>query len=437
MSWEHAKTQALPHAILHIDGDAFFASCEQAMHAAYRGKPVVTGKERGIVSAASYEAKALGIKRGVRLQDVPKICPEAIILPSDYESYGLFSKRMFAIMRRFSSVVEEYGIDEGFVDLTGLRRSSGMSYPKLAKTIKETIEKELGITVSAGLASTKSLAKIASKMNKPSGLTYLSNRKLETAFKKVSVENIWGVGPNTAGYMRQLGITTIEQFRSKPWEYIKKNFTKPHQEIWHELNGFAVYGVIAEEKSRYASVSKTRTFTPATSNKAFVFGQLLKNIENACIKARRHGLVGRKITIFLKHQNYATEAVDMCLTRASAFPNDIIPVIKPLYEQLYNPKVKYRATGVVLGDLQEHTNIQQSLFESPVALSKMERIYAAVDQLAAEFGKHTVHLAGSTEAHRRQHMGVRNETVARKKQKLKGETLRKRLGIPMLLGTVR
>ncbi len=134
---------AWPRAIIHIDGDAFFASCEQAVHPEYRGKPVITGKERGIVAAASYEAKALGISRGTALWDVKKICPEAIILPSDYETYSLFSERMFAIIRRFTSSVEEYGIDEGFADITGLEAPFGASVEEIARTIKETIEREL------------------------------------------------------------------------------------------------------------------------------------------------------------------------------------------------------------------------------------------------------------------------------------------------------
>ena len=108
-----------PQAIMHIDADAFFASCEQAIHPELRGRPVITGKERGIVAAASYEAKARGVSRGVRLSDVKKLCPDAVILPSDYETYSLFSVRMFEILRRFSPDVEEYSIDEAFVDLTG------------------------------------------------------------------------------------------------------------------------------------------------------------------------------------------------------------------------------------------------------------------------------------------------------------------------------
>src|SRR5512140_1486104 len=119
---------SFPRALVHIDCDAFFASCEQALHPEYRGKPVVTGKERGIVAAASYEAKAKGVARGVPLWEVKKLCPDAIIVPSDYETYSLFSKRMFEIMRRFTDLVEEYSIDEAFVDVTGLRRPLRASY---------------------------------------------------------------------------------------------------------------------------------------------------------------------------------------------------------------------------------------------------------------------------------------------------------------------
>src|SRR4030043_1017305 len=121
-----------PRAILHLDADAFFASCEQAIHPELKGKPVVTGRERGMVAAASYEAKAKGVKTGMIFSEVKKVCPEAIILPSDYETYSLFSVRMFEILRRFSPDVEEYSIDEAFADLTGMRRSLHSSYEKIA-----------------------------------------------------------------------------------------------------------------------------------------------------------------------------------------------------------------------------------------------------------------------------------------------------------------
>src|SRR5512137_2234027 len=167
-----------PRAIIHLDADAFFASCEQAIHPELKGRPVVTGKERGIVAAASYEAKARGVQRGVRLSDVKKICPDAVILPSDYETYSLFSVRMFEILRRFSPDVEEYSIDEAFVDLTGLRRSFHGSYEHIAESARQAIHRELGITVSAGVSLSKVLAKIGSKHRKPDGLTMIPGRDI-------------------------------------------------------------------------------------------------------------------------------------------------------------------------------------------------------------------------------------------------------------------
>jgi nucleotidyltransferase/DNA polymerase involved in DNA repair len=122
-----------PRAILHIDGDAFFASCEQSRRPKLQGRPVVTGKERGIAASMSYEAKARGVTRGMRLAEIRKRCPEAVILPSDYETYSLLSKRFFAIVRRYTPEVEAYSIDECFCDLTGLRRPLRMSYLQIAE----------------------------------------------------------------------------------------------------------------------------------------------------------------------------------------------------------------------------------------------------------------------------------------------------------------
>src|SRR3954470_22757085 len=148
MAW--GEPRSYPRAILHVDGDAFFASCEVAKDPSLRGKPVITGKERGIVSACTYEAKALGIKRGMILSEVRKICPEAIILPSDYETYSLFSERMYKIVRRYTPELEEYSIDECFADLTGMRRVNKMPYPSMAEHIQEDLVRELGMTFSIG-----------------------------------------------------------------------------------------------------------------------------------------------------------------------------------------------------------------------------------------------------------------------------------------------
>ncbi|MFA5954030.1 MAG: DNA polymerase IV [Patescibacteria group bacterium] len=430
--------QEWPRAIIHIDGDAFFASCEQAVHPEYRGKPVITGKERGIVSAASYEAKARGITRGVPLWEIKKRCPEAIIVPSDYETYSLFSKRMFAIMRRFTSAVEEYGIDEGFADLTGLARPLGMGYVEIARMMQKTIVQELGISVSVGLSVTKVLAKLGSKHKKPGGLTAIPANDTKQYLRETPIEQVWGIGPKTTAYCTQLGIRTALQFANQTSETVAQRFTKPHVELWQELNGVSVLALTPEEKTVYQSISKTKTFTPTSSDPFFLHAQLLKNIENACIKARRHRLVASRLVVYLKHRDFATRAVEGVLSRASAYPQDLLRVADELFREIYEPHTMYRATGVVLTHLTADNRVQTSLFEPPLRLEKLERVYAAVDLLAERFGKHTVRLLGSNPAHQvPQHVLDRGDLPLRKRTRLKGESVRKHLAIPVLAHTLR
>ena len=142
--------QHLPRAIVHIDGDAFFAACEQSRNPVLKGKPVVTGKERGIAASMSYEAKACGVTRGMRISEIKRRCPQVVLLPSDYETYSLLSKRLFAIVRRYTPDVEEYSIDECFADLTGLQRALKGSYSQIAARIKQALDVELGVYLFRG-----------------------------------------------------------------------------------------------------------------------------------------------------------------------------------------------------------------------------------------------------------------------------------------------
>lgn len=186
-----------PSAIVHIDADAFFTSVEQVIHPFLKGKVVVTGKERNIISCANYEAKALGIRRGLSLFEAKKICPQLIILPSDYETYSIFSRRMFSIMRRYTPRVEEYSIDEGFADISGLRRVFRMSYEQIVRKMQEEIESELDITVSGGLSLSKSLAKLCSRFRKPDGFTAVCGRHIHILLRRTPLDKVWGIGPNT------------------------------------------------------------------------------------------------------------------------------------------------------------------------------------------------------------------------------------------------
>jgi DNA polymerase-4/DNA polymerase V len=433
MTDQFISLSSWPQAIMHIDADAFFASCEQAIHPELKGRPVICGKERGIVAAASYEAKARGVTRGVRLSDVKKICPDAVILPSDYETYSLFSVRMFEILRRFSPDVEEYSIDEAFVDLTGLRRSYHGSYEVIAGKMRAAIETELGITVSAGVSLSKVLAKIGSKHNKPNGLTMIPGRDIHLYLEKLPVEKLWGIGANTAAFLRKHGIVTALQFARKDEDFVKKYLSKPYQEIWHELNGRSVYPVTTETKNSYQSISKARTFTPPSMDEGFVFAQLSKNLENACIKARRYRLAAARIVVFLKKQDFTSTGVEIKLTRPTAYPVELFGPLRQGFGQVFQSRAFYRQTGVVLSGLVAESGVQYGLFDDTTKIEKMAKVYSVVDEISAKYGKHTIqHAASLPTSLQVQHEGERGDVAVRKTDLFKGETRRQRLGVPLL-----
>lgn len=424
---------SFPQAILHVDGDCFFASCEVARRPELKGKPVVTGLERGIVSSLTYEAKARGVKRAMSLRDVKRICPDVVFLPSDYETYSLYSLRMFGIVKRFTPEVEQYSIDECFADLTGLQRPLNMSYEKMAEKIKAALDEELGFTFSVGLAPTKVLAKLASKWKKPSGLTIISGRDIHTYLSQLEVDKIWGIGPQTTAYLNKLGIRTALQFAEKNIDWIKTNLTKPHLEIWQELNGQMVYKVDPNAKTGYQSISKTKTFTPPSSDRNYVFSQLSKNTENSCIKLRRYRLAAKKVFFFLKTQDFRYQGYEFKLIRPTDNPIEIIRMIDKYFSSVFSPDKLFRASGIILMDLVENISRQADLFNEVVTAEKISRIFGSVDGMARRYGKHSLFLGSSLCAmNRAQHAGDRQIPAERKNELFKGETARKRLAIPYL-----
>ena len=431
MSDQLFNLHSWPRAIVHIDGDAFFTSCEEAIHPELKGKAIITGGERGIVACASYPAKKLGIKRGVPLHEARKICPELIVLPSDYETYSLFSQRMFDIMRRFTPDVEEYSIDEAFSDITGMRRVLRSSYEEIVVKMKKEIERELGITVSVGLSITKVLAKVASKHQKPAGITIIKGRDIAEYLCNLPVEKLWGIGNATTNYLAKMHIHYALEFARLPEKTVRNKFTKPGVEIWRELRGESVYPVTPGEKSSYASISKTKTFAPPTSNAEYLFAHLMRNMESACIKARRYSLAPSKIVVFLKNNAFNTVGSEAKLSRPCAFPLEFSGIIHNLFDSCYCPKDMYRATGVVLLDLEPDNTVQYSLFDNALQAEKIRNLYNVADELGQKFGKHTLHL-GSSHQIDKLGKGRRGTPTVREQTQLKGETHRRHLGLPLL-----
>lgn len=418
-----------------MDGDAFFASCEQSIHPELAGKPVITGQERNIVASMSYEAKALGIKRGTPLWEARRICPKVIILPSDYETYSLISKKMFAILRRFTPVVEESSIDEGYAEIQGLRRVYRMSYPLIAQRMQETVQKELGISVSVGLSLNKTLSKLAAKFKKPHGFTAVRGSEIHLFLAQIPVGDICGIGPNSKALLNKRGIVTALDYAHRPRPEIKNLLGKTGVELWDELHGDFVYSLNTEEKKSYCTVMKTKTFTPPSSDYNYVKAQLFRNVESAFIKIRRYHLRARGFFVFLKRQDFKGFGCESFFSRGVVNPLEAFPWIEEALKQIYVKDVLYRSTGIALLKLEEDGGVQFELFEDPLKMIKMRRIAESIDEINREYGKHTVFSGAALylQRDRGKPPGAegRHALAARKTDLLPGETFRRRLHMPL------
>lgn len=423
--------QSYPRAIMHFDGDAFFAAVEQSIHPHLKGQPVVTGKERGIIACASYEAKALGISRGLSLHEAIRLCPKLKVLPSDYETYSLYSKRMFDIARRYTPMVEEYSIDEGFADLTGLRRVHHTSYEEIALRFQKDIQAELDITVSVGLSLTKSLAKLGSKFRKPAGFTAIPGPDIENFLKLIPLDKVWGFGPNTVALLTKYGLKTACDYAVRPEGWSEKLMGKIGRELWGELRGTSLYPVVTEEKSSYCSISKCKTFTAPSSNPEFVWAKLVRNVESAFIKMRRYKLRVRQVGVMLRRQDYRQAGLEIRLSRPVSVTRDVIPMVREMFEQLIERETAYRTTMVVLGKLEPDGEQQYELFEDPARVEKRRALGEAVDHVNERYGKHTLSLGPSLFLSQNRQT-ARDAQPQRKSALLGGETRRQRLRIPRL-----
>jgi len=383
--------------ILHIDGDAFFASCEVAINPALRGKPVIIGRERGIATAFTYEAKARGVSRGMLMHQIRQLCPDAVILPGNFRLYGILSHRMFAIVRRYSDKVEEYSIDECFADFAGIDKALGRPFPEILKSLQDDLYRELGVTFSLGLADTKVLAKIASKWKKPRGITIILPEEREEFLKKFPIEKVWGIGRRTSPILLGRGMKTAYDFASQTEEYMKKNFAEPQTELWHELRGKRLFRVHAEGRDAQKSIQKTRSFPPGTTDSGFLFAELSRNIERACHRARRHRLAAREISIFLKTKDFRYHTADAKLPYSTTLPLEILSAAKNLFRKIYQPGTTYRASGITLRNLIPSDVLQLDFFGSAERGEKNKGLFRSIDRLEAKFGRRTVHLASSME----------------------------------------
>ncbi|MCR4326337.1 MAG: DNA polymerase IV [Candidatus Roizmanbacteria bacterium] len=354
-----------PQAIIHVDGNAFFASVMQAAYPHYANKPLVVGKERGIATAISYEARAYGITRGMQMHEIRLLCPHCILVEGDYELFSLFSQRMFTILRTYSPTVEEYSVDEGFADITGLRRPFHASYEEIGKKIQNDIQHSLGIPISIGISITKSLAKLASESKKPRGCTVVPGKHIESFLASVPIAHVWGIGPSTAALLTKLGIHTARDFILMPSAELFPYLSKPFKDLWHELRGTVMHAIDTNTKNTYQSISRTRTFAHPTKDRNYLWAQLRENIEACFAKARRFGYSVADVHLFLKTQQFRYIATSLRFSTPQRYPLTQLDQFEKTFLAMYQQKTLYRATGCTVGKLSQGELVQSSLFETP------------------------------------------------------------------------
>jgi DNA polymerase-4/DNA polymerase V len=416
--------------LLHMDADGFFAAVEQALNPSLRGRPVVTGAERGIIAAASYEAKACGVKRGIQLHEARRLCPGLVVRPSDYESYSHYSRRLYALLRRFTPLVEEYSIDEAFADLSGCGRLLGRPLAEIAATLRRAAAEELGLTVSIGISLTKTLAKLGSKFRKPNGQTIVRREHLPQLLRRTPIDKVWGLGPASARKLHARGIQTAHDFILMEAAEVHRLLHKPGYETWRELRGQRVFPLALEPKRRYDSMMKGHTFSPSSDDPRLVYAEARRNLAAAMAKLRRHAHLAREVGICLRCHDYSGLAASAPLAAPTSHDGEVAPLLRGLFATLFEPRQRYRSTLVWLGGLVPEMHLQDSLFDDVPRRAAYARLDQAVDRLNQRYGQSAV--APATLLNRRlKPWHARDAAPARYGDPLQGETLR-HLAIPRL-----
>jgi DNA polymerase-4 len=295
--------------IIHADLDAFFASVEQLDKPELRGRPVVVGgppQSRGVVAAASYEARAFGIRSAMPMVTALRLCPEAVRVPPRFERYAEISRRVMDIFRGFTPLVEPMSLDEAFLDVTAAveQDPDGHSIEAIARAIKERVRQEVGLTVSVGAASSRSAAKIASDMDKPDGLVLVPSGGERRFQAPLPVRSLWGVGPKTAQRLAEESITTIGELAERSEEWARGLFGARGVDLLRLARGIDDSPVVVEHETK--SVSSETTFARDIGDPEALEASLRELARETAERLQRLGLRGRTVRVKLRLADFTT-----------------------------------------------------------------------------------------------------------------------------------
>jgi len=392
---KHDDWTALPAktTILHVDMDAFFVSVELLERPELRGKPVVVGgrpDQRGVVSAASYEARKFGIQSAMPLRTAGKLCPHAIFLDGHHRKYGEWSDRVATILAKFSPVVEMVSIDEAYLDLAGTERLHGPPFAAAHKLLR-MITATTGLPCSAGLATTRLVAKVASEQAKPRGLLWVAAGQEPRFLAQLPVRKIPGIGKVTERALRALGIEYVHQLADYPQVGLEKIFGQWGTALYRKARGGDSYEFVLDAEPK--SISQNHTFGEDTGEVTAIESMLSHLSQKACKRLREAGLSSRTLTITIRYTGFDTYTRSKTLKDPLQFDADAFAVFLSLFREHRNPRRKVRLIGVALSGL-THGNEQLDLLD-PERRAKLDKLTRAADALRDRFGFDKLQFGGS------------------------------------------
>lgn len=333
-----------PRSILHVDMDAFFASVEIHDRPELKGKPVVVGgrvEHRGVVAAASYEARTFGVHSAMPMATALRLCPQAVVLPARGDRYGEISGRIMDILKSFTPLVEQISVDEAFLDVTACGALFGPP-ETIARAIKARVLAATGLTCSVGVAPNKFLAKVASDLEKPDGLTVIPAGGEAAAIAPLPVRRIWGVGPRTEATLVALGLTTVGALAAAAPEPLARRLGSYAGELQALARGEDDRPV--ETGGEAKSISRETTFSEFLSDPDRIDGVLLALADDVAASLRADGLAARTLTLKVRDETFATVTRSVTL----ADPADLGEELYAAAARLYRERIDLKGRRVRL-----------------------------------------------------------------------------------------
>ncbi|MFM7639273.1 MAG: DNA polymerase IV [Bacteroidota bacterium] len=376
----------------HMDLDSFFVSVERLKNSALVGKPVIIGgnSDRGVVASCSYEARSFGIHSAMPMKQAKQLCPNAIIIRGDSQLYSDYSKDVTTIIAESVPLYEKSSIDEFYIDLTGMEKFFGTW--KLAMELKAKILKETGLPISFGVASNKTVSKVATGTAKPAGQRKVDFGDEIPFLAPLSVRKIPGVGTETYKTLRGLGIQYIKTLQEMPMELLFKTLQKPGIDLWKKAQGIDNRKV--EPYQERKSIGTERTFEKDTIDVIKLRNIISAMAENLAYQLRKGDKLCACLTVKVRYSDFNTHTLQAKIPYTSA-DHVLIAKSLELFDKLYNRRLLIRLIGVRLSDLVSG-GFQMNLFEDS---EEMANLYQAMDRLRNRYGNDAVKRANGLEIH--------------------------------------